>query len=337
MHKLFNPNATDINCNAFYGTSTGLININNPSYPWAVHLYKQMRQNIWDPYKTDLTDDIAIYPDLTPEEKRGFEGTLAYLIYLDSIQIHNLNYLTQPCTAPELSLLFAEQISQEGVHNHSYSYIVETVIPADKRDKIYTYWEEDKVLKERCRLIATHYQEYIDNPNPETHTVSLFGDFILESLLFYTGFYFFYNLSSRNLMNATSSMFSLINRDELSHVRFHQKLVEEKINNQPQLKDKLSEMFFEAAEQEKLWNFHILGDNILGLSVNAINQFIEYLTNLRLVSIGLDRIYSEQKNPFKHLDRIANVSNEATVKDNFFGTNLSTYQLATVLEGWEDI
>ncbi len=81
----------------------------------------------------------------------------------------------------------AEQISQEGMHNQSYQYMIETIIPSDKRDAVYEFWRTDKILKERCEYIATLYQNYVDNPTQENYFVALMADYLLEGLYFYNG------------------------------------------------------------------------------------------------------------------------------------------------------
>lgn len=68
-----------------------------------------------------------------------------------------------------------------------YQYMIETIIPSDKRSAVYDFWRTDKVLKERCEFIAGLYQKYVDNPTQENYFVALVADFLLESIYFYNG------------------------------------------------------------------------------------------------------------------------------------------------------
>jgi ribonucleoside-diphosphate reductase beta chain len=68
-----------------------------------------------------------------------------------------------------------------------YQYLIETIIPTERRTGVYEFWRTDKVLKERCTFIAGLYQKYIDNPTSENYFVSLLADFLLEGLYFYNG------------------------------------------------------------------------------------------------------------------------------------------------------
>ena len=95
-------------------------------------LYRQMRENFWIPEKIDVTQDVTDYANLTSAERHAFDGILSYLTFLDSVQTWNVPHIKSTITAPEISLCLAEQISQEAMHNQSYQYIIETVIPSDR-------------------------------------------------------------------------------------------------------------------------------------------------------------------------------------------------------------
>ena len=214
MLKVFNPNGTDDKSQrkVFYGNSTGIINLNNVRYNWAIELWRQMRENFWIAEKIDLSLDVTDYKNLTPSEQRAYDGILAYLVFLDSVQVQNIPHLVRPCSSPEISLCFSEQLSQESLHSQSYQYLIESIIPPEKRESIYSYWRDDSILLERCQLIGNYYQTYIDNPTRENHLIALMADYILEGLYFYVGFVYFYNLASRSLMSGSADIFKMINR-----------------------------------------------------------------------------------------------------------------------------
>lgn len=196
---IFNPSGDDRieNRSIWFGNTTNLMQLNDVRYSWAIGLYKQMREQFWIPEKVDVTQDVNDYWNLTDKERRAYEGVLSYLTFLDSVQTCNIPHLKNAVTAPEISLCMAEQISQEGMHNHAYQYMIETIVPSDRRSNIYEFWRTDKVLFDRCKFIAGLYQQYVDNPTPETYFVALVADYILESLLFYNGFCLFYTFASR--------------------------------------------------------------------------------------------------------------------------------------------
>ncbi|CCH67378.1 Ribonucleotide reductase of class Ia (aerobic),beta subunit [Richelia intracellularis HH01] len=341
INPVFNPKGNDDTGNRliWFGETTNLMQLNDVRYSWAVSLYRQMRENFWIPEKIDITQDIVDYVNLTPEERRAFDGILSYLTFLDSVQTCNVPHLKNSVTAPEIALCMAEQISQEAMHNQSYQYVIETVIPNDRRTQLYEFWRSDIILKERCEFIAGLYQKYVDNPTPENYFVSLLADYLLESIYFYNGFIFFYNLSSRMLMSGIADVFKMINRDELSHVRLYQKLIPEAMKIFPHSREQIYEMFALAVQYECKWTSHIVGDNILGITTKSTEQYTKYLANIRLQAIGLEPLFTEsvyKKSPYVHLERLSDTKKEAHTKANFFEASVTSYVMSSSIEGWDD-
>ena len=294
-NPIFNPQGDDRieNRSIWFGNTTNLMQLNDVRYSWAIGLYQQMRENFWIPQKLDLTQDVTDYWNLTDEERHAYDGILSYLTFLDSVQTCNLPHIKSCVTAPEVSLCIAEQISQEGMHNQSYQYIIETVIPSDRRRAVYEFWRTDNVLADRCEFIASLYQKQIDHPSPENYFIALLADYLLEGMYFYNGFIYFYNLASRMLMPGSADIFKMINRDELSHVRLYQKLLPEAMQLFPYSSDRIYEMFAKAVEHECRWTNHIVGDDILGITRQSTEQYTKYLANMRLKAIGLKPLYHD--------------------------------------------
>ena len=336
--KMFNPQGDDSveSRQIWFGNTTNLMELNSVKYNWAVGLYAQMRENFWIPQKTDLTQDINDYNNLTDSERRAYNGILSYLTFLDSVQTRNLPHLKDPITAPELSLCFTEQESQEGLHNQSYQYMIETIIPGEYRTKVYEFWREDTCLKKRCQSIASLYQQYLDDKKPENYFVALIADYLLEGIYFYNGFNFFYNLASRQLMPGSSDMFKLINRDELSHVRLFQKLIPEAMKVFSYSKEQIYELFDQTVKQECFWTNHIIGNDVLGITEKSTENYTKWLANHRLKAIGLNPLYEGcEKNPYEHLERFADTKKEANTKANFFEATVTSYVMSSGLSGWD--
>lgn len=334
---IFDLSANDKQLKIWNGKTTNLMNLDRNPYKWADQLYKQMREKFWIPQRTDLTADINCFNQLTDGERRAYNGVLSYLTYLDSIQETMLPQIGAVMTAPAVRHCLQEQAYFEGIHSESYKYMIETIYPEQERDLIYYLWESDPVLAERCQLITSYYQEYCDNPTEENYLYALFADYLLEGLYFYQGFALFYTLSSRQLMQGTADIITLINRDELDHVRLFSKLLTEAFKEFPHSKDKLLEMTNLAVEQEIKWAKHIIGDDVLGIPPSAPELYTRYLADLRLKAIALEPLYNQPVNPYQHLEKIANTSNEANVKGNFFEATVGEYNMSSTIDGWDDI
>lgn len=338
MNKLlFNPNANDsvVNRSIWKGELTGIIDLTNIKYDWADTLYCQMRNQFWIPQEVDMTQDKNDFRNLTKDERESYIGTLGYLTYLDSLQVRNLPHLKSHVTAPDVLPALSEQESQEALHVKCYQHIANSVLNSDEQRRMYSYWKEDKILKDRCQYIANMYQEYIDKGTEESYFYALLADYVLESLYFYLGFIVFYSLRSRQLMLSTAEMITLINRDEQNHVALHRWLLLEAMKVFPHSKEKIEKIFRDTVEQELRWTNHIIGDDFIGMSSAYNAQYIKYLANSRYSALKLGKLYPEvSTNPYLYLEKASNISNEGTTKECFFSTNVTGYQLNAV--DWTD-
>jgi ribonucleoside-diphosphate reductase beta chain len=339
--KLFNPEADDSNICMLNCDTTNLIYINRPKYPWAISLYKRMREMFWTPEIVDMTPDKKDFTNLTPAEQEAYRGILSFLVFLDSLQSNNLANIVPYITAPEVVCCLIEQESQEVNHSVSYQTIFESIFTQDETDEIYYYWQNDKILLDRNAYIANIYQEFVDEPNIENFIETLIADLLLEGLYFYNGFQFFFNLASRGLMTGTSDMIALIRKDEYMHISIFQNILKEVYKLLPKelqtfLVTRLEEMTEIAIEQEIEWATHITGNEILGINERSIIDYTYYLAHTNILkAFGINK-YEEYKNPYTHLDKIANESGGSDKKGNFFEANSNSYSQVNALKGFSD-
>ncbi len=340
--KLFNPQGDDSlrERKIVDGNTTNIFNLNNVRYLWATRLYRSMMENFWIPEKVDLSSDLQSYHKLTPHEKEAYDGILSFLIFLDSIQTNNIPNISDYVTAPEVNLLLSIQTYQEAIHSQSYAYLIETIVSPEKRNHIYDYWRDDQILFERIGFIAGIYQDFQNDVTDENFAEVLIANYLLESLYFYNGFNFFYLLAARNLMSGTADIIRYINRDELTHVVLFEKIISEiESENSGFISQQLvHSMFRTAVEQEINWTNHIIGDNILGVTTESTEMYTKFLANKRLEALGFEPLFQGfDKNPYRHLERIADTEGEGSVKANFFESTVTSYNQSSAVEGWDEI
>jgi ribonucleoside-diphosphate reductase beta chain len=339
---IINPNGSDnlSDRQLWNGNSTNNLKLNEIKYNYAYKIYKQMRENFWIPEKVDLTADVIDYVNLTPQERTAYNGILSYLTFLDSIQVMNLGNIKKKFTAPEAHLPLSEQISQEALHSQSYQFMIDTIIPQEDRSAVYDFWRTDKILSDRCKYIASFYQEYEDKKTEETYFISLIADYLLEGLFFFNGFNFYYNLASRQLMPGSSDMFRYINRDEVTHIKLFEKLIKEAMLVFPYSIDQIYELVDKSTQFEINWTNYICDNQILGMTEQSTENYSKYLSNLRLISIGLKPIYDPdiyKTNPYRHLEKFADTSSEGNTKSNFFEATVTSYIQSSGVKGWDEI
>lgn len=331
--KLFNPDGVDdlTARQMIGGNSTNILQLNNTKYKWAAPLKNAMLANFWIPEKNSLQSDR--FSELTADQKDTFVGILSFLIFLDSIQTSNVPNIADYITAPEVKVLLAIQTYQEAIHADSYQYIIESLIPREMRNGIYDRWRNDAILFERNRLIAGEFQSFLDNPTVYGFKRVLMANFLLESLYFYNGFQFFYLLASQGLMNGTSRIIKLINKDELTHVTLFKNIMAEVLTKDDH--GWAREMTAQAVEQEIKFSHHVIGDRILGMSCASSEHYTKHLANRRLEAIRMEPLYTGvSDNPYRHLEERADMHGEGNAKGSFF-TDSAAYNQSNAVGGFD--
>lgn len=339
-NPIFNPNWNDDSSKRtiIKWSTTGLFQLNNTKYGWAKWLYQVMIWNFWVPEKVSgLWDDATQYETVLNEhERRAYDWILSFLIFLDSIQTVNLPHFSDYITAPEVNLILSIQAYQEAIHSQSYSTILETVVDSKKREEIYYFFKNDKILLERNEYIWWIYQDFIDNPSDENFFKWVVWNFLLESLYFYNWFAFFDTLADHWKMIATDRMINYIRRDELTHITIFANILNEIKKEFPEMFDKkvIKKMFKIAVEQEIKWSKHILWTSIIWINAESIEKYTKWLANDRIAMLWMDALYPEfTVNPYKHLDRLQDQNAE---KWNFFESTVTNYTQSSALKwSWD--
>lgn len=337
---MFNSDGDDsiANRRIIKGNSTNLFNPNGAKYKWANRLWSVMTGNFWVPEKVDLSNDASSYHLLSAIQQEGVENFLSFLNALDSLQINNLPSIREYITAPEVSTLIALQEFQEVIHAKSYDYVIQSILPANKRDKTHELWRENKEMLERNQYIADLYQQFMDNRTEENFARSIVANYVLESIYFYNGFMFFYSFAPYNLLLETIKEIVYINRDELTHVEMFQYLIHEINAENPGFitQEMVHSLFAKGVEAEICWTNSILKDGVNGITAESTEQYTKYLANKRITELGFDPLYPEFENPYTHLERFANLDGDK-MKTNFFESTVTEYSHSHVLEGWDKI
>ncbi|WP_079654656.1 ribonucleotide-diphosphate reductase subunit beta [Thermocrinis minervae] len=320
-----------------FGNSTNIMELNNIKYQWAYDLYKTMGfTNFWIPEEIPMHEDRKQYEkELSPYERRAYELVLSFLIALDSYQVSMLKEFARYISAPELVMAITSQEFQEALHSYSYQFILESVVDPVKADEIYNYWRQDERLLERNKVVAQVYNDFIKNPTEENFIKAVFGNYVLESLYFYSGFAFFYTLGRQGKMRNTVQQIRYINRDELTHVSLFRNIIltlkeEAPELFTPEIEKWIYEFFKLATYQEIEWGKYVTQNQILGINDHLIDRYIKYLSNLRLTQIGYKPLFPEvTENPMKWIDTFRSIND---TKTDFFQAKPQTYAKRTELK-----
>lgn len=325
--KIYNPDSTEKTSQRkiFGGNPTGIFELNDIKYQWAYNLWEMMLNNTWFPKEVDMTQDISDYKRLTDTEKVAYDKVLAQLIFMDSLQTNNLIDNVNPfITSPEINLVLVRQSFEEALHSQSYAVMVDSI--SQNSDEIYQLWRTDMMLKSKNDAIAKVYEELSSNPTDTAMLKAMFANQILEGIYFYSGFTYLYTLARSGKMLGSAQMIRFIQRDEVTHLVLFQNMINATKKERPelftpQLIEEVYEMFKSAVRLESEWGKYITQGQILGLTDDIIEQYIQYLADDRLKAVGLKPLYNVM-HPIKWVDNFSKFNDQKT---NFFEGNVTNY------------
>ena len=325
--KIYNPESKEDvnNRKIFGGNPTGIFELNNIKYQWAYNLWEVMLNNTWFPKEVDMTKDVNDYKNLTVSEKDAYDKALSQLIFMDSLQTNNLIDNVNPyVTSPEINLILVRQSFEEALHSQSYAVMVDSI--STNSDEIYELWRKDMMLKTKNDAIFRTYDKLSVEPTEHNFVKACFANQILEGIYFYSGFAYIYTLARSGKMLGSAQMIRFIQRDEVTHLTLFKNMINTLRKERPdlfteQLKAEVVEMFEEAVELEVRWGQYITQGQILGLTDSIVEQYIKYLADDRLESVGFEKLYNVT-NPIKWVDDFAKFNDQKT---NFFEGTVTNY------------
>ena len=308
----------------FFGQPLGVQRYDSYKYPVFDKLTTQQLGYFWRPEEVSLQKDRGDYQTLRPEQKHIYTSNLKYQILLDSVQGRGPGMAFIPyCSLPELEACMEVWGFMEMIHSRSYTYIIKNVYadPSEVFDKIVT----DERILERAASVTEGYDNFIqcahqyDNGmmwelaaeghmsgNIERRELkrklyrAMANVNILEGIRFYVSFACSFAFGELKLMEGSAKIISLIARDENQHLAITQNILNKwKQGDDPEMKQIMKEeeewtykAFDRAVNEEKRWADYLFKDgSMIGLNDKLLQQYVEWIANRRLVSIGLKRQY----------------------------------------------
>ncbi|MBE4909172.1 ribonucleotide-diphosphate reductase subunit beta [Bacillus luteolus] len=338
--KLLNPEHPNKATGIINGKSSGLLNWNDIAYPQMYDLYQALLSNFWIAKEINMQDDIKQWDSLSFEEQNVFLRINTQLACLDSLQTPTMSQVMDYVTDSSLKAIFAVISQQEAVHNESYSYILSSLIPLQEQNARFNEAKIDPIIRKRNQVILDAYEQFRENPNPQTLLALAINSINLEGIYFYAGFAFFYHLARQQKMMKTSTMISYIQRDEMQHAYFMSQFIRILLTENPTLHTKENiDYIYHSIEQatmlEKEWANTIF-EKINGIDIQEFEGYVEYLANKRLRQLGLENLYEERKNPMPWIQVFSDEMINET-KSDFFEQKSRTYTKVMESNGFDEL
>ena len=252
-----------------------------------LEVWDRLTGNFWLPEKVPLSNDVPSWKTLTEEEKQLTMRVFTGLTLLDTIQgtVGAVSLLPDAVTAHE-EAVYTNIAFMESVHAKSYSSIFSTLASTKEIDEAFRWASENEHLQKKAKIVLSYYTG--DDPLKKKVASTL-----LESFLFYSGFYLPMYWSSHAKLTNTADLIRLIIRDEAVHgyyigYKFQRGLAKESAERQAELKEYTFNLLYELYENEIAYT-HSLYDGV-GWSED-VKKFLHYNANKALMNLGYEPMF----------------------------------------------
>jgi len=297
-------------------------------------VWDRLTGNFWLPEKVPVSNDIQSWATLTPHEQQLTMRVFTGLTLLDTIQgtVGAVSLIPDAVTPHEEAVL-TNIAFMESVHAKSYSQIFSTLCTTREIDDAFRWSEENPNLQRKAQIVLDYYKG--DDPLKRKVASTL-----LESFLFYSGFYLPMYWSSRAKLTNTADMIRLIIRDEAVHgyyigYKYQRGLEQLSQAEKDDLKNYTFELLFELYDNEVEYT-QDLYDGV-GLTED-VKKFLRYNANKALMNLGYEGLFPKDETDVNPAILSA-LSPNADENHDFFSGSGSSYVIGKAVntedEDWD--
>lgn len=279
-------------------------------------VWNKLTSQFWLPEKVALSNDLNSWGNMTDEEKTAAMRVFAGLTNLDTIQgvVGAVNILPFALTPHEESVMLNIGF-MEAVHAKSYSYIFMTLSNTDDIDDVMRWTRENENMKRKREIILRNY----DSGSP---TRIRAASTLLESFLFYSGFYLPLYFAAKSKLTNTADIIRLIVRDEAVHgyyigYKYQRELEKLTPEEQEAERDWVYDTLLELYDNEEEYAETIYDD--IGLTED-VKEFMKYNANKALANLGYEELFPS---PFPSPEVMTGLDISSENHDFFSGSGSS--------------
>lgn len=302
------------------------VNWNTPENDYVEMFWEQNLKQFWIDTEYIPSKDIDSWKSLSSEIKEAYKKALGGLTLLDTIQSHTgMPKVIDHIEGLQNKSVLSYMCMMESIHAKSYSTIFTTVANTAEIDEIFEWASTNEYLQFKAKSIDDKYRK-LDKENVALEEIymALASSVMLETFLFYSGFFLPLWLAGQGQMVASCDIIKKIIADESIHGVFVGLLAQEIFNKfekekQLEIQTDLFKLMDALYENELKYTDHVYSD--IGLT-GDVKEYIRYNGNKALMNLGFDpRFEVGEVNPI-----VLNGLNVETTQHDFFSKKSTNYE-----------
>lgn len=270
------------------------VNWNRPDDDFTQMFWQQNVMQFWTDEEIPLSDDKMDWEQMTPDERTLYKNVLGGLTLLDTVQGGiGMPKILEHVDGLQRKAVLGFMAMMEQIHAKSYSSIFTTLASTEEIDAIFKWVEENPQLQKKATVISEWYNS-IETERDLYKAMA--ASVLLESYLFYSGFFYPLYLAGQGKMTSSGEIIDLILRDESIHGVYVGVLAQEIIGKFPQaeqevLAKEVLDLMLELYENEVVYTDSLY--STLGLE-EEVKAYVRYNANKALMNLGLEPHFPEE-------------------------------------------
>lgn len=319
--------------------STGLLGKRDSfkpfEYPWAYEAWLRHEQSHWTHNEVPMHEDVLDWRTKLSESEKSFLTNVFRFFTQTDIDISGAytdNYIPL-FKKPEIKMMLMGFAAREALHVAAYSHLIETL---GMSENIYQEFLDFAEMKDK--------HDYIEQFKPSVELreiakqIAVFSGFT-EGMQLFSSFILLMNFPRHGKMKGMGQIVSWSQIDEAQHCEAMIKLFRQFVSENASIWDNdLKTEIYEIAKkmvelEDNFIDLCFSSGAIEDLTADQVKTYIRYITDRRLISLGLKGIFKIKKNPLPWVEEILN----APIHGNFFEQKATEYSKSATTGTWNDI
>lgn len=251
--------------------------------------WEKLVEQFWTDTRIPVSNDLSDWYNLPKEEKDMLGKVLGGLTLLDTLQSQDgVASLKDSIRSQHEEAVYNNIQFMESMHAKSYSAIFSTLNTKSEIEDIFQWTNTNEMLQKKTEILNDIYQNGTDM---ERKVASV----LLESFLFYSGFFAPLHYLGNNKLPNVAEIIKLILRDESVHgtyigYKFQISYNQLPEDEQEKLKSWTYELLFTLYQNEVNYTQYLYDE--MGWT-ERVKVFLRYNANKALQNLGFDPLFPD--------------------------------------------
>ena len=306
------------------------------NYPWAYNAWLTHEQSHWLHTEVPMAEDVKDWKNkLTPSQKQFLTHIFRFFTQgdVDVAGGYVKNYLPY-FPQPEVRMMLLGFAAREALHVAAYSHLIETLgLP----DTTYNQFLDYQQMKDKHDYVTDISSKNGDLASTARH-IAVFSAFT-EGMQLFSSFIMLLNFPRHGMMKGMGQIVTWSIVDETQHAEAMIKLFRTYIEENKEIwNDDLKSKIYTIATkmvdlEDKFIDLAFGMAPMVDLDSSDVKSYIRYITDRRLISLGLKGIMKVKKNPLPWVEEMIN----APTHTNFFENRATDYAKGALAGTWGDV